>query len=318
MSFRTFCHWPRKAASRVFIALCTIGIPATARCADKPAADHAADEAAIRASAKEFVQAFGAGDAKTIAKQWSESGTLVDDQGQVYKGRQAIEDEYAAFFKREPGARMEVAVQSIEFPAPNVAIEDGVARVIAKRGEPPVASHYTAVHARDDGKWRMVSVRESAVELPSNVAQLVELEFLVGKWSAKADARSLETSIRWIAGGSFLERSYVVHDNGVTVSSGKQIIGWDPQAGKIRSWSFDSSGGHGTGLWTAEAEGWEIESHGMLADGTPTSAHDHLIRVPNEDDVFGWRSTDRKVGDTSLPDLAEVVLDRIKEKAAKK
>jgi len=317
MSFCTFCHWPRKAASGALIAVYVLGLTATAHSADKPAADRAADEAAIRASAAEFVKAFAAGDAKTIAGQWSDSGTLVDDQGQVYKGRKAIEDEYAAFFKREPGARMEVSIKSIEFPAPNVAIEDGVARVIAKRGEPPVASHYTAVHARDDGKWRIVSVRESAIELPSNVAQLAELEFLVGKWAAKADARSLETSIRWIAGGSFLERSYVVHDNGVTISSGKQIIGWDPQASKIRSWSFDSSGGHGTGLWAADADGWKIETQGMLADGTPTSSHDHLIRVPNEDDVFGWRSTDRKVGDTSLPDLAEVVLDRVKEKAKK-
>lgn len=309
MSYRGF--------SRAITALVIIGAPVIARCAEKPA-DHAEDEAAIRASAAEFIKAFAAGDAKTIAAQWSESGTLADEQGQVYKGRKAIEDEYIAFFKREPGAKIEVSVTSVEFPAPNVAIEDGVARVIAKHGEPPVASRYTAVHARDDGKWRIVSVRESAIDLPSNAGQLAELDFLVGKWEAKADTRSLETSIRWIANKSFLERSYTVRDNGVTVSSGRQIIGWDPQAGKIRSWSFDSSGGHGTGLWTADSEGWQIESQGVMADGTPTSAHDHLVRVPGEDDVFGFRSSDRKVGDSRLPDLKEVVLDRVKEKAAKK
>ena len=52
----------------------------------------------------------------------------------------------------------------------------------------------------------------------------------------------------------------------------------------------------------------------MLADGTPTSAGDYLIRVPQEDNVLGFRSVNRKLGDTQLPDLREVVLDRVPEK----
>jgi hypothetical protein len=93
-----------------------------------------------------------------------------------------------------------------------------------------------------------------------------------------------------------------------------QIIGWDPQARQIRSWSFDSAGGHGGGLWSAAADGWQIKSSGVLPDGTPTAAVDHLIRVPGENDVFGWESIDRHVGDAELPDLKEAVLDRVPEK----
>jgi hypothetical protein len=56
-----------------------------------------------------------------------------------------------------------------------------------------------------------------------------------------------------------------------------------------------------------------------LPDGTPTASQDRLIRVAGENDVFGWQSTDRRVGDDQLPDLAEVVLDRVIEtKDAKK
>ena len=44
----------------------------------------------------------------------------------------------------------------------------------------------------------------------------------------------------------------------------------------------------------------------MLADGTPTSSLNYLTRVPGEDDVVGFRSANRKVGDTQLPDLREV------------
>ena len=207
-----------------------------------------------------------------------------------------------------------MAIQSIETPTADTAIEDGVARVISREGAAPVASRYTAVHVLHEGKWLMASVRETAVDLPSAYPQLRELQWLVGSWEAKNETTTLHTTIRWIADRSFLERNFTVRESGVTSSSGTQIIGWDSQAGKIRSWSFDSTGGHGTGIWTATAQGWSIESHGMLADGTPTASRDLVIRIPDENDVFGWRSTDRKAGDADLPDPGEVSLERIAEK----
>jgi uncharacterized protein (TIGR02246 family) len=272
-----------------------------------------ADEAAIRASAKEFAAAFAKGNAEAIAAMWTENGTLCDEQGQVFKGRKAIEDEYAALFKAEPKAKMEIAVQSIEFPAPNMAVEDGVARLISKQGAHPVATRYTAVHSLQDGKWQIATVRESAIDLPSNYAALRDLEWLVGRWELRSGGTTVENRIKWVANKSFLEREYTVREGGVTTSSGMQIIGWDPQAEQIHSWSFDSAGGHGQGLWTAASDGWRIESRGMLPDGTPTASQDRLIRVPRENDVFGWQSTDRRVGDARLPNLAEVVLDRVVE-----
>jgi uncharacterized protein (TIGR02246 family) len=272
------------------------------------------DEAAIRAAESAFVQAFNRGDAKAVAALWTANGSLADDQGRVFKGRKAIEDEYAAFFKGHPGAKMEVAIQSIDFPAPGSAVEDGVARVLARNDAPPVASRYTAFHVRVDGKWRMASVRESGIELPSNYGRLQDFEWLVGKWETRSEAATVRTTVRWMANRSFLQREYTVRKGGVTDSSGIQIIGWDPRAGQVRSWSFDSSGGYGTGLWTPVPEGWRIESQGVLADGISTTSQDFLIRVPGEDDVLGWRSLNRKVGDRPLPDLREVVLERLPEK----
>lgn len=273
-----------------------------------------ADEAAIRASAKAFSEAFARGDARAIAAMWTDSGTLSDETGQTFKGRKPIEEQYAALFKAEPKARIEIALQSVEFPAANVAVEDGVARVISKQGAHPVASRYTAVHVREEGKWLMASVRESSIELPSNYAALKDLEWLVGDWQLKSDSTTIENTIHWVANRSFLEREYTVRQDGVVTSSGIQIIGWDPQAGAIHSWSFDSAGGHGAGLWTPVDDGWRIESRGMLPDGAPTWSQDQLIRAAGENDVFGWKSSGRRVGDDKLPDLPEVVLDRVKEK----
>ena len=242
---------------------------------------------------------------------WTEQGTLTDEQGQLFSGRKAIEDEYAALFKAEPKSRIEIAIQSIEFPAPNMAVENGVARVISKDGADPVATRYSAVHARDNGKWLMAAASETAIELPSNYAALKDLDWLVGHWVVKSEGTTVENNIHWIANKSFLEREYTVREQGLTTSSGIQIVGWDPEAQQIRSWSFDSAGGHGTALWTAAADGWHIETRGVLPDGTPTSSHDHLIRVPDDNNVFGWESTDRQAGGEQLPDMPEVVLDRV-------
>jgi uncharacterized protein (TIGR02246 family) len=272
------------------------------------------DEAAIRATAKAFVEAFNRGDAKSLAALWTANGSLSDETGRVLVGRKAIEAEYAALFKQLGGAKIDVNLQSIQFPAPNVAIEDGTAQAVAKDGGAPAATRYTAFHVREDGKWRMAAVRESSVEIVSNFPRLQALQWLIGKWEAKKDGVAVLSEFRWVANRSFIQREYTTRHDGVVTASGLQIIGFDPQAGRLRSWSFDSSGGHGSGVWSPTPEGWLIESSGQLADGTPTSSKELLIRVPGEESVFGWRSFDRKVGDVELADTAEVVLDRIPEK----
>src|SRR5208282_1498128 len=99
----------------------------------------------------------------------------------------------------------------------------------------PQASRYTVVHVKQDGKWLMASEREASIELPSNFARVESLDWLVGTWKAERDGKAVHTTVRWIANKSFLERDYTIRQDGIAVSSGKQIIGWDPKAGQIRS-----------------------------------------------------------------------------------
>ena len=272
------------------------------------------DDAAIRATAAAFVKAFNAGDPKAVAGLWTADGTVGNDEGSLIKGQKAIEEEYATLFKQHPTARMQVAIKSIEFPTPTTAIEDGMAQVLTKDNAPPSASRYTAVHVLENGHWFMASVRESSIPVASNFDQLQGLGWLVGNWELKADGAQVASRIRWIANKSFLQRDFSVHRDGLLASSGTQIVGWDARSRQVVSWTFDSSGGYGTGTWTAAANGWQIESAGVTAEGVPTSSKDHLIRVPGEDNVFGWRSVDRKLGETKLPDTREVVLDRVPDK----
>jgi hypothetical protein len=58
----------------------------------------AAAEQAIRASSAAFVTAFNLGDAQAVAALWAPEGEYVDEGGQRFTGRDAIQKEYAAFF----------------------------------------------------------------------------------------------------------------------------------------------------------------------------------------------------------------------------
>ncbi len=282
---------------------------------EKPAPPAAnPNEAAIRTGAQAFIKAFNAGDAKAVAEMFAPNATIADEDGNVFKGRKAIEEQYTALFKAHPGVRMQIAIKAIEFPTATTAIEDGVTQLMSKENVPPSAARYTAMHVQEDGKWLMASVREAAMPVASNFAQLQELAWLVGDWQSKSDSVTSRSQIRWIADKSFLQRNFSVHRDGVQVASGTQIIGWDPRSERIVSWTFDSSGGHGMSVWNATPEGWGIDSSGVTADGAPTTAKDHLIRVPGDTNVFGWRSVDRRLGDTRIPDVPEVVFDRIPTK----
>lgn len=304
---RGVAPWPVMAALAVLIVV------AYAQAAEqKPTAE--SGDTAIRATADAFVKAFNRGDAKAVASHWTANGSLTDEQGQTFKGRKAIEDQYAALFKQHPGARMEIAIQSVEILTDATAVEDGIAQVTAQHAGPAMAGRYTAVHVREGGQWLMATVREWSIPLASGFGRLERLAWLIGSWKTKGEGAAVHTTFRWIANKSFIQRDYEVRHDGVVSASGTQIIGFDPQAGQIRSWSFDSAGAHGTSLWSPAPQGWLIESTGTLADATPTSSRELLIRIAGEDDVFGWRSFDRKAGQTPLADLREVVLDRVAEK----
>jgi uncharacterized protein (TIGR02246 family) len=302
-------------AVALWLAIFSIGGPRVARLfAADPKPAGAGDEKSIRATADAFVAAFNHGSAKDLAALWAPNGSLTDERGKLVKGRQAIEQEYAAFFKEFPGAKIDITIKSIEFPTSSVAVEDGIARVIAEDAASAPASRYTAVHVLEGGKWLMASVREIAVD---GSERLQDLEWLIGKWQSKSDDVEFESTFHWLANKSFIQRDYLTRQRGQVIASGFQIIGADPQTGRQRSWSFDSSGGFGAGDWWSTPVGWRIQSFGVQADGTPTSATDCLIRDRQENNVLGLRSLDRKVGNVGFPGTPEVVFDRLREQKTK-
>src|SRR5215475_7166952 len=90
----------------------------------------AADEEAIRASGKEFIDAYNARDAKKIAALWTPEAVYIDPAtGEQSVGRDAIEKDFNDAFSDNKDAKLTVDSVTIEFVSPGVAIVRGTAHV---------------------------------------------------------------------------------------------------------------------------------------------------------------------------------------------
>lgn len=272
------------------------------------------EAAAIKKGEAAFKAAFDAGDAKAVAALWAPDGELVEEDGERIEGRAAIEKRYAAFFAANPKARIKVYVQLVRFPNAETALEDGSATVMYPSGVPMNSGHYSVVHVKRDGKWLMWSVHESPAEESAGQGVLDKLGWMIGDWTAENKGVDFHLSCHWIADKHFIEQNYVAKRGNKVITSGRQIVGWDPARQKIASWMFSSDGGHAFGLWTPREDGMTVEAEGVLPDGTPTRAVNITRRL--DDKAIVWRSTERSAGGETLADTDEVVLKRVKNAAA--
>lgn len=267
--------------------------------------ERAADRDAIRKSSMEFVQAFEKGDAKALAAAWTEQGELQSEDGAVLRGRAAIEKAYADLFKTKQKVKVEVEIASIRFPSRDTAIEEGVMRLKPVGPQLPTSSRYSALLVREDGRWKIARVQESAAS-----DRLDDLAWLIGAWQAKSKDRELRMSYEWNAKKTQIRGSFSVQEGGKVTTAGTQTIALDPQTGRLRSWLHDDDCGHGQSLWFRDGNRWELESLGVLADGRETSSINVITRL--NDDEFLWRSTQRRIGPSPLPETTPVKLIRMK------
>ena len=217
-------------------------------------------KAAIEKAVQSYVAAFNARDAKALAAHWSPEGVHISRvSGESVTGREAIGKEFAALFDEQKDARLDVAVESIDFVSPSVALEQGVATLVFPEGE-PASTSYSAVHVKREGKWLIdrVSEEEELPEPPSHYEHLKDLEWMVGSWVDQEGGQTVRTECQWTRNRNFLRRSFTVSLGDRIDLSGMQFVGWDPARKQIRSWVFDSDGGIAEGVWTRSGDRWIV------------------------------------------------------------
>ena len=108
----------------------------------------------------------------------------------------------------------------------------------------------------------------------------------------------------------FLARSFRVTFDDQATLTGNQVIGWDPAARQIRSWTFDSEGGLGRGYWFRDGDRWLVKKSYVLAGGERGSAINVITHV--NENTLRWRSINREIGGELLPNIPEVTVVRQK------
>ena len=271
-------------------------------------ADRTQDEQAIRAAAKGYVEALGRGDAQALAGYWTADGDVVDELGQSHPACELLKQ----LSPPEAGSsRPEIKMHEskVRFLDDNVAIEDGTSEVTSGDGSAGAKGRFSAIWVKQDGRWRLASLREARIPNDDRPARLADLGWLVGQWSAASGDTRLDVSVRWNANETFLLRDLKVTREGKTVFQGSQRVGWDPRTGQLKTWTFDSDGGYGEGTWSREGDRWVVRIAGVLPDGRPLLTT--TVVTPDGPDHFRLSST-RSPGAGAAEGNVQIEFTRVK------
>ena len=266
------------------------------------------ESAAIRAAIDSYVAAYNRGDAKAVADCWGQQGQWISPAGERIQGARPSRKALEALFAEGQGMHLEVLNPTVRLVSPEVALEEGTARVV-RPGEAPTESTYLAVHVKHDGRWKLDSVRETELPSPpSHHEQLKELEWLIGEWIDQVTDSTIATKVVWTKNKNFILYSFKVSAPGMDDLEGTQVIGWDPIEKNIRSWIFDSDGAYGEGIWTKKGSRWLVKTSLVLPDGGRASSINIYRCV--DDNTYTWQSIGRQVEGKHLPSIEEVKVVR--------
>jgi uncharacterized protein (TIGR02246 family) len=263
----------------------------------REAATSADDQQAIRRTVAGLAAAFNKGDLPGLTGVWVPDAEYIDEAGAVTRGRGAIATRFRSYLADHKGAHMVLKVMNVRLLKRDVALQDGSMALTGPDGSTN-RSRFTAVWLKEDGKWRIGSVRDlPEADEEAGGAPLKELQWLVGDW--KGEKGGANVSIRWALNRKFLDVTFTTRQrNGELMV--RQLIGQDPLTGQVKSWTFDSSGGYGEGLWEREGNSWVIEVAAVLPDGQTGSAVNVIRYV--DDGTFVFQARDRQVGGEPVPD----------------
>jgi uncharacterized protein (TIGR02246 family) len=310
-----------------------VAVPAAGAATQKP--DEAT--AGIRAAIRTYAEAFERGDGKALAALWTPDGDIVDDEGRLLNGREAV-GQITASTEETPRPSFRIEQTNLRLLTADVAIEDGTVEVTPPGATAPLKGWFSATWVRHDGTWKLSGVRESRISSPHDSPRLADLDWMVGDWMVVEDhpdreqsaagrappptavaaggRPAIEVSVRWNATRTFLLRDMKIADaaapsgddsgDGLPAMHITQRIGWDPLSRQIVSWVFGSDGSHGEATWTRDDNTWIARTMAVLPDGTQTSSLN--IYTYDGGDRCTWRSMPTHVGGEHAPHVTMTMI----------
>jgi uncharacterized protein (TIGR02246 family) len=259
---------------------------------------------------RKYQEAYDRGDAKALARFYTEDVDYIDQDGAEVKGRGEMEKLFTEYFQANPGAKLMITIEEVKPLTPDVQVNRGVATVTETSGLTS-STRYVAVLAKKNDGWQVCQLTETAAPAPSASSQLEALKWLIGSWENKDADQTVETKVEWAGGKNFLVRTFNLKgEEGET--DGWEIVGWDPDRQQMRSWIFDSNGGFGESSWSYDGGHWLIRASNVLPDGSRSTAENLLTK--EDDNKFTWESQNRTLEGESQPSVPKIIVQRTTSK----
>jgi uncharacterized protein (TIGR02246 family) len=138
---------------RKIIAVCALlAAPASAQL------PQSADETAVRAAIRNYVNARELRDPAAIEALFTRDADQLTTSGEWRRGRDEVVPGTLESSRRNPGSRA-IVIESVRFLAPDVAIVDGPYAITAAGGAPARQMRTTIVLKREADGWRIAAIR---------------------------------------------------------------------------------------------------------------------------------------------------------------
>jgi uncharacterized protein (TIGR02246 family) len=265
------------------------------------------EEAAIRGMAQKYEDAFNRGDARAIGDLFAPTADYLDDTGEVTRGREAIVRSYQDFFAQNRKVKVKVTVTSVRLITPDVAIMDGFTQ--REPSTEPTRGRFAVAYVKQNGNWLMAGVRGTTEERPSRYDRLQDLGWLIGEWEDQDPAAKVHTRFSWGENRNWILASFTIKHRSGDVISGTARIGWDPVRNQVRSWVFDTEGGHMAGYWLHKDNTWTVTCTGFTGAGEKASCVNTYTYL--DKNTYLWKSASRLVNNVPEADIPEVKVVRV-------
>lgn len=281
--------------------------PAAAPGAATPAADVIA---AVRKAADAYVAAFNAGDDGAIGDQWT-LGAELEEGGRLLKGREAIVASLRQARQIHPQISLKLDVTDMQLLGESVARVQGTLAVTRQPGEDPIVSRFDSLRVLENGRWR---IAESRV-VPTPRAALTDLAWMIGTWQstdAKTGTTIDATYEKSLDGHAIVGRVKVKRKDGSIVES-LDVIHADRLTGRVRSWSFDSTGARAEGTFSSDGTSFDRKLVGTPGDIAAGNRAEWVqVLTPLGRDMLLWHSIERTIDGRAEPDTEPVHFRRIR------
>lgn len=258
-----------------------------------------------------YQESLTTNDPAKVASYWTSDAEFIYPRtGETVNGNKEIAEALLKKMSEVPNTKILFKDLKVELTSSDHAIVIGYAQ-LDQNGKLGEKRARKIELVKENGQWLISRTSEINIANAPNVYErLKPLEWLIGSWNDDDDNVDIHFENKWDKNKNFIIQKFTSTIYGNDEIDGLQIIGWDPDQEKIRSWIFDTDGGYGGGYWTKSGNSWQLELNYTLSDGREATSLN--LFTQKDADHYEFSSIQREVDGEVLPNIEPVLIAREK------